>query len=982
MWWALPLSAQVDPRGSVRTFATAHFRIHFPVALDSLARRAAAQAEEAWRNLSTAFPAPAVPVDLLLQDNVDFTNGFAQTFPSNRITIYVLPPVMVAELRFHDDWLRLVITHELTHIFHIDQAHGLWRAGRTVFGRNTALFPNALLPSWVKEGIAVHFESEFTGSGRIVSTESRTVALAAAHAGEIQGPDAWSAATTKFPNGQMPYAWGSLLMHRQAETGGDSSMRKFANETSTFPIPFLLNRAAKRGFGKTFSKSFAELRDSLKTAAAKADTSGDGVWQSVEHGAQRGAWYAAFPRWRGADSVEWAASNGRETPGLYRAEVPSAGTREVALRNPMRVSRRNSLDVNSPAEALGKGASVYSQYDYRGPYVLRSDLFVHDSSGDTQLTHGARLVQPDARASDGAIVALQLVAGGTRLVRVSRVEGRVTPLSDGTKSEWAEPRWSWNGTRLVAVQLLPTGVQRIVLLDTLGLLTQVVAESRAVLATPAFAPNDSRLVWSSDRSGSTQLETADIATVRAGPDTLWRAEVHEASRVSASVYQPSVSPDGTRVVALLYRTDGFTVAIAPLDTVGAVVRDTWYANDVAAPDTLGAFTGVSASYHALGQLVPRYWEPLIGQTRDGGNNYGAATSGEDILGRHRYSANALLNPRTNEVNGSIGYTYAGFGLPVIGVSFSQNWDATFRITDTLGAPLGLIARRLRTTAVSMSWSVPHVRWAANYSVGAQYEMRHFTSDVDALLGASGSLLRTGTRYPTLFVSGAVGTLARGGRGFSTEQGLALAATVSVRKREGLADSESWRTVGVLRAYQPLPLPGYARHVFALRVAGGVTDVHAPSAFSIGGVSGLENEIVPGVTVGDPPRTFPVRGFAPGVQRGVQAVSGTFEYRAPLSIIARGAGLFPLFLDKLSLSAFGDAGRAWCAASVARQAASLCEAPGTRDGWLASVGGELNVDLALQYDVAYRLRFGLAKPVASPSDISRKALVFVTLGAFF
>ncbi|MEP6781220.1 MAG: hypothetical protein ABJC26_15090, partial [Gemmatimonadaceae bacterium] len=340
------------------------------------------------------------------------------------------------------------------------------------------------------------------------------------------------------------------------------------------------------------------------------------------------------------------------------------------------------------------------------------------------------------------------------------------------------------------------------------------------------------------------------------------------------------------------------------------------------------------------------------------------------------------NPRTSEVNGSASYVYAGLGLPVIGVSFSQNWDATFRITDTLGAPLGSIARRLRTPAVSLSWSVPHIRWGANYSLGAQYEMRRFTSDVDALLGDAGSALRTGTRYPTAYVSGGVGTLARGSNGFSAEQGIALNVSVSLRKREGVANSESWRSVAVFRAYEPLPLPGYARHVLAWRISAGVTDVHAPSSFSIGGTSGVQTEVVPGVTIGDPSRTFPVRGFVPGEQRGVRAVATSLEYRAPLSIISRGAGLFPLFLDKLSINAFGDAGRASCALIVSQQAPLLCETPGTRDGWLASVGAELNIDLALQYDVPYRLRVGFAKPVAAPFGISRTPSLFVTLGSFF
>jgi hypothetical protein len=142
------------------------------------------------------------------------------------------------------------------------------------------------------------------------------------------------------------------------------------------------------------------------------------------------------------------------------------------------------------------------------------------------------------------------------------------------------------------------------------------------------------------------------------------------------------------------------------------------------------------------------------------------------------------------------------------------------------------------------------------------------------------------------------------------------------------------------------------------------------------------EVLPGVSFGDPARTFPLRGFAPGAQHGIRALSGTFEYRAPLALVSRGAGLFPLFLDKLSLNAFGDAARAWCPGGAANRPSALCEALGTRDGWLASAGAELNVDLALQYDVPYRLRLGFAKPLTAPSLISRKSSLFITLGGFF
>ena len=262
----------------------------------------------------------------------------------------------------------------------------------------------------------------------------------------------------------------------------------------------------------------------------------------------------------------WVASNGRDVTGLFVADVRAPGAVQ-------RIARRNGLDANAP---LGGDSTLFAQVNYRGPYEVRSDLYRGVGKREEQLTHGARLSQPDARR-DGAVVAVQLGAAATRLVRVS-ADGRVTPLR--TAHTWADPRWSPDGTRLVAVQLLPTGEQRVVVMDTLGAVQQIVSGARAVFSSPSFTPDGRRLVWSSDRSGTMQLETAPVAAPGAPADTLrWREErddVRTASRVTSGVYRPTVSPDGRLVAALHYRVDGYVVSVAPLDTTGPVARNTWY----------------------------------------------------------------------------------------------------------------------------------------------------------------------------------------------------------------------------------------------------------------------------------------------------------------------------------------------------------------------------------------------------------------------
>ena len=39
------------------------------------------------------------------------------------------------ELQYTRDWIEMVVTHELSHIFHLDVTSGFGRLIRTIFGR-------------------------------------------------------------------------------------------------------------------------------------------------------------------------------------------------------------------------------------------------------------------------------------------------------------------------------------------------------------------------------------------------------------------------------------------------------------------------------------------------------------------------------------------------------------------------------------------------------------------------------------------------------------------------------------------------------------------------------------------------------------------------------------------------------------------------------------------------------------------------------
>ncbi|HLA14120.1 MAG TPA: hypothetical protein VJZ25_03775 [Gemmatimonadaceae bacterium] len=118
--------AQLVPNDDWRTIRTAHFRVHFTPPLEEQARRAAVNAERAYAQLSVELKPPRGTIDLVVSDNVDYVNGYATSFPSNRIVVFAHPPTDASGLRHYDDFNALVITHELAHIFHLDRARGIW----------------------------------------------------------------------------------------------------------------------------------------------------------------------------------------------------------------------------------------------------------------------------------------------------------------------------------------------------------------------------------------------------------------------------------------------------------------------------------------------------------------------------------------------------------------------------------------------------------------------------------------------------------------------------------------------------------------------------------------------------------------------------------------------------------------------------------------------------------------------------------------
>lgn len=958
-------AAQLAPDAEWHTLDTEHFRVHFTAGLEPVARRAADRAETAYAELAEALvDPPRGRVELVIADNVDYANGYATPLPSNRIVIYAHPPVDTPSLAFYDDWLELVITHELTHIFHLDYARGIWRPLRAVFGRSPLLFPQLWSPGWLTEGLATHMESRLTGAGRVRGTMHEMALRTAVLQDAFFDLDRLASISVTWPAGNTRYVYGSLFVDHLAERFGTASVSRFVERVGAAALPGRLNDAAKRSFGVTFDSAWTVWEAELRTRyLAQADSLRVGGLTEPELLTKEGR-YALFPRWApDGTTVAYAASTGREEAAT---RLLLGGGREKVL------ARRSSL---GPGSWTAEGdALVLAQFEFRDPYHLFADLYRVTRSGEeSRLTRGARLLEPDVAPDGRRVVAID-AAGGTNAPIVFDMDtGEQRRLREPElDTHWSLPRWSPDGSRIAVSRWRAGGFYDVVLLDSTGTVVRELTRDRAVDNAPAWSPDGRYVVFSSDRTGIANLFAYDLRT-----DSL-----RQVTNVLTGVFQPDVSPDGRSVVFSLYAADGYHIARLPWDPA------TWRPAPpvraaVAAPEPpperfAATAGGPARPYRPWRSLVPTAWTPLVATDQALGTSVGAAVYGSDVVGRHAYSAVVQLYAE-GRASGGLAYRYAGWGMPVLDAVAEQGWTASLlRVEDEEGAAANVsLLRRERTLGIGGTLLRRRVRATQYLSAGVdvrdrRYEVENgvaplparlddFPLDVGAVLAVGHSTVR-GYEFS-----------------ISPEDGFAASASVQGRRyTRPLAGDESasgyLRFTGRGRAFRGFRAGGFARHVLAARLDAGADLGSRVSLFDVGGASNGPGALPFGVDVElGTTLAYPVRGYPQGAQRGDRAVSASVEYRLPLALVEGRLPGIPLPVDRVWGDLFADAGTAWCA--------ERCEpafgAPASPDP-LVSAGAELAVELGL-----VALRGGVALPLRDASNAAGGgARLYLRLGRSF
>lgn len=992
-------NAQVPPDAPWRTLTTEHFRVTFPEALEPLGRRAAERAERAWGQLAEAFvDPPEGRVDILLTDHADISNGFAQVRPSNRITIYARPPADDLGLGYYDDWMELVVTHELAHVFHLDRTGALGRLLRSVFGRVAApwpFFPGTGTPRWTTEGLATWYESYLSDAGRIHGTYHEMVVRTAALEGRFERLDQTGGESPVWPGGLRAYAYGSLFFDHLLDKHGPERLGAFAEAVAGQWVPYRLNAAAKRAFGATLSEEWDLWREAVEKEAAEATAAAAARGSMpVPQPLTRDARIALQPRVSpDGTRLAYASSDGRSDTQM-RVTGPDGGATLAELRT-------NGL---ATYDWVDGERLLVSQLEYASPYTQYGDLYLMDlGGGERRLTRGARLSQPSVAAGAGWAVAVQEGEGTNALVRVELADGAVTPLVGADPDvHWSYPTVSPDGRWIAASRWTPGAYMDVVVLRADGTQALQVTRDRAMDLAPAWSPDGAWLAWGSDRTGIPNVLAArvDPAAGTVGPVLL-------ATDLATGTAYPSVDPSGVWLHFSGYHADGWEaerVAWAPDAWPTAPPPASRFDPRPHRADWSAGAEGEVRGYSPLPTLLPTYWEPLYrapvrtATVQGGGHtipgrqvmdaSVGLETSGRDLVGRHAWEAFARVFTSGDRMEGGLAYAWAGLGTPILSVGGSQSWDEEGpRLAQKAeDAPLDTLFVLERSRNASVAVTLPRPRWRSDLSLTLSAGMLWERGELlDAALEPSTSyrLTRPESRYTDFRATLSYST-ARGAP-FQTGAVRGLSGFLRGRMRSHLSlpdslvgapgsDGSVDDLLAQVRLFQPLGGPGFASHVLALRASGGVARGPGADAghFELGGASGT-SESVTGLTLfGGSPLFFPVRGYDEASRYGRVAWSASAEYRFPLALVNRGLGTVPLHLDRVTGALFADAGNAWGPELGVRGYQN------PRRPTLASVGAEVTSQVLAFWVSPLRVRAGVGVPLVEGDG----ARFYVRLGLAF
>ena len=932
---------------TTRTIETEHFRINYHAELHETAVYLAKIAEQIYKEMVPLLEyEPNYKTEIFLTDYLDTPNGFVNVYPYNWMVLYAVPPDRKSVLNDYDDWQRVLLSHEMTHIIALDTKSGVPAAINHILGGY--IQPNQYMPRWYTEGMAVYEESRFSAGGRERSSLFEMFLRVDSLDDNFMTIDQIGGSVDQWPYGSIPYLYGAKFMQYLADKYGEDTFAALGYLYGQRVIAYSLNEILRKVTDDDYVRLYDEWREGLfrryKADAARLEALGLTKLNYITNAGEDHDSPRFFPS---GDRILYFHND--EQPnrkGWAEFNIETGETRMI-----LEAGEDGGADIAPDGRRI-----VTAQLDVTEVSSLFYDLFLYDidRNESRQLTHGLRAREPSFAPDGRRLAFVQYTNAAAQLMILDVDSGDTWEAFPKDRFDQVfSPAWSPDGRYIAFTGWNIGGFKDIYLYDLEEKSIRQITDDHAIDMSPNWSPDNSTLYWSSDRTGIYNAYSLELAT----------GKVMQLTNVVGGVFAPIASPDGTRLfvssyhslvsggafspVSYNYRSNGWDLAWVDLELNSPIpepetpeMRPRREYDD---PDT--AYE--DREYSPFPSLYPKIWMPTMGEDFAGGT-YGIRTWGSDIARQHFWQAEFDYGIKSK--------------APTLAFSYSN-----YQFISNLHLRAAHVSYTLKNAAIKNKERIDQseAKTSGSLAIGIVFQGRELREDSSKFyyhaisFGTYFRHTRLLNRYsyeplepaPRLLPTGLASGFSltwnyqsrEGHPGFiSTAAGRSF--FVTMRSATRLLGSTTNNIVTYAGYAEYIPNPWVDDHTLALRLIGGIgaTEWKRRRLFYLGGPP--ERDLVNDIVREERLYGYFVRGYEPMSVGGNRYILLKSEYRFSIWRIERGLSTLPLFFRRVYSAPFLDAAYAWSEGFNYRDIKK-------------GVGAELRLDFTMGYFMPVTLRIG-------------------------
>jgi len=982
MFCVIPAQAKLyDPSLDWQVLESLHFSVIFPrespihtsFEYQQIAINVAEIAEETYNQITPYFDEPFKQnqkIAIILEDFSDSVYGFATAVPHRSIRINLTAPGFKNFDTKFESWLKILITHEYTHLAHFDMTRKRTTFLRFFLGQIIA--PNALQPMWAIEGLAIYHESKWSTGGRAKDTRYDMYLRTDFLENQPKNLELLAGSyLTSWPGGNVPYIYGQSIIHYIVQKYGEDKLIDISEIFCAYP--FLgMNWAIKKALDITQDKLYENWQDEQH--------------ESYQHQAEKVYQFSELTQseqitknqyW--VDDPIWLSNSDNNTASLlYKVNntqlFPTIRKYDPDSKNENILINRTSGHGTSYTLSPDNKYVLYTKLSKYQKYYHYHDLFLYQLENGKQirLSDGMRIKDPSwhPHQSQNKIIAVLNDAGNNNLVlfsieqkfldnfnekSVSQIENNfsktnlisfenityLTDFSDGTQI--SQPVWSPNGNQ-IAFSLWKNGYQDIYIikLDKNNQIqsTKAITQDNFTDISPNWSADGKYLFFSSDRSGIFNLYAYNVEN-----EQLFRL-----TNVLTGAFEPAISPDGKKLAFIQYHSSGYELHLSKTENL------LWKSVDI--PDTGDGSLFVDKhnkqrtvpciikDYSPWDSILPTYWTPYFASTSND-LYFGFSSLAQDYLKFYNLPVKVawgILNPSLYYDIQFINYAHK----PIFSLSWQGETLLEDKQIDNFFDPESTTSRFQAKVSFPREGYTSQQDTARyfneNISLGFQNDLYSFK------VGDNNNTDRSFRKINSLVLRYSYNDTESYQSSISPEIGSSF--SLSYQHANKILGSDLTFSKLLFDGRKYFPLSGQ-NQVMALRLVVGATSkgLNEKEQFHLGGntsnteLSSINNS------------SFPLRGFSSSFN-GANLLCSSLEYRFPIKTVEKKVGFdwASIFLERISGTLFLDAGHAWEGSFIP-----------IHHKINASVGAELIFKFNSAHNSPFNITLGAGKPITESSQ---------------